>query len=152
MKRALCLLLVCLLSFSCLGLTASAAEMEQETTITYFEDGSYLVETIEIIQSRASGTKTGSKSKTYYGDDGTSNWKATLTGTFTYTGTSATCTASSVSVTVYDSDWYTVSKSASKSGNTATASVTMGEKLLGVTVNKMSTSSTLSCDKDGNLS
>lgn len=118
----------------------------------YFEDGSYM--TVEIISkgARASGSVTGSKPYTYYGSDGNAKWKAVITGSFSYSGSSATCTSSSVDVTIYDSSWYTVSKSASKSGNTARASVTIGEKRGGVTVTKVPVSLSLSCGKDGNLS
>ena len=86
------------------------------------------------------------------GKNGTAQWKATLSGSFTYTGSSATCTSSSVDVTVYDSSWYTISKSSNKSGSKATASVTMGEKLAGVTVTKVPISLAMTCDKNGNLS
>ena len=57
-----------------------------------------------------------------------------------------------VNVTIYDSSWYTVSKSASKSGNTATGSVIMGDTANGVTVKRVPVSLTLTCDANGNLS
>ena len=79
-------------------------------------------------------------------------WKAVLTGTFTYNGTSATCTASSCNVIIYDSDWHEISKSATKSSNTASASVTMGRKFLGITIDKETFYLSLSCDKNGVLS
>ena len=79
-------------------------------------------------------------------------WKAVLTGTFTYNGTSAACTASSCNVTIYDSNCHEISKSATKSSNTASASVTMGRKFLGITVAKNDYSISLSCDKNGVLS
>lgn len=151
MKRFLYVLLVSVM-VSIFPLNAFAAESEEVQNITYFEDGSYLVETIETVQTRASGTKTGSKAHSFYNDENTMLWRAVLTGTFTYTGSSSTCTASNCSVTIYDSSWYTVSKSATKSGNTANAAVTMGEKLLGVTVRKVSTNIAISCDANGNLS
>ena len=110
MKRIACFVLAILLILPCVPIVGAAAGVEEETNITYFEDGSYIIETIQVIDCRASGTKTGTKAKTGYGSDGSAEWKATLTGTFTYTGTSATCTDSSVSVTIYDSNWYTVSK------------------------------------------
>ena len=151
MKRIVSLSIALIMMASLVSVTCFAAS-DSETKVTYFEDGSYLVETIEESRTRASGTKTGTKTQTYYGSDGESAWKAVLTGTFTYTGSSATCTASSVSVTIYDTSWYTISKSASRSGNTASATVTMGCKLLGVTIDKVTTTPTLTCDKDGNLS
>lgn len=150
MKRYISMLVLAVFLITVLPMRGKA--IEQEVNVKYFEDGSYIVETIEIVEGRASGTKTGTKSQTYYGSAGDSEWKAILTGTFTYTGSSATCTSSSVNVTIYDSAWYVVSKSASKSGNAANASVTMGEKLLGVTVTKVPTSLSLKCDANGNLS
>lgn len=150
MKRVLCCLLVLTLTLCAFPMYANAAE--QESKVVYFDDGSYM--TVEVIANgmRASGTVTGNKSSTYYDSDGTVKWKAVLTGSFTYTGSSATCTTASVNTTVYDSSWYTVSKSASKSGNTASASVTMGRKVAGVTVAKASADMTLTCDANGNLS
>lgn len=126
--------------------------VENKQVPIYFEDGSYV--TVEVIRNgmRASGSVTGSKVYTHHDSSGSENWKVTLTGSFTYTGSSATCTSSSVDVTIYDSAWYTISKSSSKSGNTASASVTMGEKRGGVTVTKVPVSLSLSCDKNGNLS
>lgn len=120
--------------------------------IIYFEDGSSLTITILESSSRAAGTTSGSKQCTYRDSAGDLSWIATLSGTFSYTGTSSTCTSSSINVTIYDSLWYNVSKSASKSGNTATGTVTMGLKVLGVTVSKPTYNLTLTCDKDGNLS
>ena len=101
---------------------------------------------------RVSGTTSGSKESIYYSNDGTAQWKAVLTGTFTYTGTSATCTTSSCNITIYSSSWYTISKTVGKNGNSATSSVTMGNKLMGVTVTKITKHITLTCDANGNLS
>lgn len=150
MKRIFSFILVAAMLFCMIPIHSNAAANQLETI--YFEDGSYM--TVEIISkgARASGSVTGSKPYTYYGSDGNAKWKAVITGSFSYSGSSATCTSSSVSVTIYDSSWYTVSKSASKSGNTARASVTIGEKRGGVTVTKVPVSLSLSCDKDGNLS
>ena len=151
MKRIICLALLAVMLVSVLPINTYAVNIE-EIGITYFEDGSYMTETIYTIQSRASGTITGSKEKNYYDESGSLDWKAVLTGTFGYTGSSAVCTASSCNVTIYDSAWYTISKSATKSSNSAFASVTMGYKVLGVTVNQVPVSITLTCDKNGNLS
>lgn len=150
MKRVISLLALAGMLVSIFTVNCFAAE--SETTVTYFEDGSYIIDTIEISGARASGSISGSKTRSYYDENGNLDWKAVLNGSFSYTGSSATCTSSSVNVTVYDSSWYTVSKSASKSGNTANASVTMGRKVLGVTVEQKSISISLSCDKNGNLS
>ena len=117
-----------------------------------FEDGSFAIIETSIYGVRASGSITGNKKYTYYSNSGAEKWKATLTGKFTYTGSSATCTSSSVSVSISDSGWYQIYKNASKSGNKATASVTMGYKLDGETITRVPVSLTLTCDANGNLS
>lgn len=151
MKRVMTYILLLALFSSLLPINGYAANYE-ERIVTVFEDGSYLTATVIEMQSRASGTKTGSKVSNYYAEDGTLLWRATLTGTFTYTGSGSTCTSSSCSVNIYNSAWYTISKSATKSGNTAYASVTMGKKLLGLTVSQIPASISLKCDANGNLS
>lgn len=150
MKRILCFILMSAMLLCVIPVQSSAAERNLETI--YFEDGSYM--TVEVItkSTRASGSVSGSKPYTYYNSNGSAQWKATLSGSFTYTGSSATCTSSSVDATIYNSAWYVSSKSASKSGNTASASVTMGKKMAGVTVMTKTVSLSLSCDKNGNLS
>ena len=153
MKRSACSILAMLLLVSALSMNCYAIDDKSEIYNTiHFDDGIYLTECIYITQTRSSGTVSGRKVDTYYASDGATAWQAVLKGTFSYTGSSATCTASSCDVTIYDSAWYIVSKSASKSGNKATASVTMGYKALGVTVNKGPISMSLSCDANGNLS
>lgn len=150
MKRVLCCLLTAVLLFSLIPVHGYAAEDGAETV--YFDDGSYM--TIEVIAkgSRASGSVTGSKPATYYDGDGVAQWKVVLTGSFTYTGSDATCTSSSVDVTIYDSSWYAASKYATKSGNKASASVTMADKPAGVVVSTIPVSLSLECDANGNLS
>lgn len=151
MKRLSYVLLVVML-IATLPLNSFADSNDTETVITYLEDGSYFVETLEVYKSRSAGSVTGTKTSTWYNDSGTAEWKAVLTGTFTYTGTNATCTASNVTVTIYNSNWYTISKSASRSGAMASASVAMGYKMLGVTTKRITATPTLTCDKNGNLS
>lgn len=150
MRKVILLFVLAAMLISLIAVNGFAAE--KEMTVTYFEDGSYIVDTIEVSLARASGSTSGSKTRSYYDNDGVLNWKAVLSGSFTYNDSGATCTSSSVSVTVYDSSWYTISKSSSKSGNTASASVTMDRKVLGVTVEQKAVSISLSCDKNGNLS
>lgn len=130
--------------------TASASEAPVE--IVYFEDGSYLTVELCEMSIRAGGTKTANKSYTYTDTGGTAVWRVVLTGTFSYTGTNATCTTCTCSVTIYDSAWYQVSKTTGKSGGTATADVTMGYKVMGITMQKVPVHISLTCDADGNLS
>ena len=153
MKRRLILIVLILFFITTLPINAFAKVCVSETeNIIYFDNGSYI--TIEIVSTntRATSTKTGTKIYTYRNSDGVEQWKATLSGTFTYNGTTSSCTASSCSVSIAKTNWYVVSKSASKSGNSATAALTMGRKLLGVTVEKTDATIRLTCDKNGNLS
>ena len=146
----MCIVFALLLIVSNLSISVFAAEETQE--IIHFDDGSYLVITIEESMSRASGTKTGTKNYVYYANNGDLEWKAVLRGTFTFTGTSAVCTASSCDVSITNTSWYVVSKTVSKSGNTAIRDLTMGLKTLGITMKKMPINMILSCDANGNLS
>ncbi len=150
MKRKISILLLLVMIFSMVPFRAKAEQSHED--IVFLEDGSYIVTSILEVQSRVTGSKGGSKTSTYYANDGTLQWQATLTASFSYNGTSATCTTSNCSVTVHNSEWYTVSKNASKSGNTAMTTVTMGRKVLGITVDKDTIDIALSCDKNGNLS
>lgn len=150
MKRSvISLVLIFTLLLSVFPLHAFAAEND---SIITFDDGSYIK--VELIESsaRATNSKSGQKVYNYYDADSNLDWKAVLTANFTYTGSTSTCTSASCSVTIYDSDWYQVSKSTSRSGNTATTQLTMGHKVLGVTISKPSYTLTLSCDANGNLS
>lgn len=150
MKKVICSLLVVMLVLCSIPICGNAAECEQE--VIRFEDGSYaIVETITN-GARASGKKSGSRPYTYYDSTGVAQWKVVLNGSFTYTGSSATCTSASCSVTIYNSEWYTISQNANKSGSTATGSFSMGRKLLGSTVETKNVTLKLSCDKNGNLS
>lgn len=118
--------------------------------IVYQEDGSYFV--TEIIYSSVStystSTISGTKHSSYYSSSGKLLWKLSVTGTFSYTGSSSTCTASQCSVSNIASNWSVVSKSASKSKNTASASATMHQSGGG----NVSKTVKLSCSSTGNLS
>lgn len=151
MKKALCVGLLVIMLVS-LTVSVSAAEIVTNEEVVYYDDGSYLVISIQESFARAAGTKTGSVTYTYHAADGSDEWKAVLKGTFTYDGTTSTCTSSSCTVTVYADNWYEISKTAGKSGGIATASVTMGRKFLGITIAQDTYELTLACDKDGNLS
>ena len=149
MKRVVCLCLLVAMLFSVLPVNGFS--VTEEKKVTYFDDGSYLVETISIVHGRASDTVSGNKASVHYDSDGSTNWKVVVNGTFTYANGVPICRSSTCSVTIYDSAWYTVSKSASKSGASAIANVAMGQKVLGVTVKEVSKTVTLTCDGNGNL-
>lgn len=151
-KRIVSLILVLVVLLVYFPSYTYAASVNESEQIIELENGCSLVITIREVPSRASGTKTATKNYSYKADNGTVEWKAVLTGTFTYDGTTATCTESSVTTYVYASNWYEVSKTAGKSGNTATGSVTMGRTVLGFTVAKETYNMSLTCSPDGVLS
>ncbi len=119
-----------------------------------FEDGSYIEITIHEENTNARSSTTKKKTATYKGSSGTVYWSVTVQGTFNYDGKTSTCTSSSISTANYSSTWKLSNKKASKSGNTASASVTAkqyhsnGTTVL-QTINK---TVKLTCDKNGKLS
>jgi len=93
----------------------------------------------------------GENTYAHVGADGRENWRAVMFATFIYNGYNSKCTYSGCSVTVTDHDFYVASKICGKKDNTATTDLTMGRKVLGVTVAKDDYHFALSCDKDGKL-
>ena len=92
------------------------------------------------------------KTLTYYSSSGQKLWEMSLRGVFIFDGISAICIDSYVSYSVYNSQWQFVSKTQTKSGNTASGSVTMKQVILGITVQTITKSLTITCDEHGNIS
>jgi hypothetical protein len=151
MKRLMSSLLLLFALFAIVPLTnAESAEIE------YLPDGSYYITEIRYepqlgVISR-SNTKTFTKSSSYYNSNGIIQWTMVLHGSFTYDGVTSTCTDSWVTYSISNNSWHYSSSSASKSGNTASGSLTMIRVVAGITVDTKTKSLTLSCDKDGNPS
>ena len=150
MRRIFSFALVLVVFITMLPMTVYAEDKNEN--VVYFEDGSYLTIFMDKEYLRASGSQTGRKTYQYTDSDGDIAWKVVLNGTFAYTGSSAQCMSSSVDVTIYISGWYVLSESAGKSGASATGDVTMGLKMLGITIKKVPLTMTLTCDANGNLS
>lgn len=147
--------IVTLLAFST---TIFAAEPTQsDTTIKYFEDGSYCVITIED-EIPASGitplstSVTKSKTYNYHNKSGNSQWYVKVTGTFTYGNGTSKCTSSSVSAASYVNAWKITSKSASKSGNTAIAKATAKQYYDGAVIKTINETVKLTCSATGKFS
>ena len=132
--------------------TFASTEVTDNENIIHFEDGSYITIELISVDTRTSGTKTGSKTYCYKNSDGVEEWRAILTGTFTYNGSSATCTATNCNVTITNTNWYTVSKTVSKSGASALGDLVMGRKWLGITVEKENFKMQITCSPNGTLS
>ena len=153
MKRLFSIVLAAVLLITLLPCKAYATvDAQANENVIYLGDGSYITIELTWVESRASGTKTASKTHKYYNSDGVEQWRAVLSGTFSYTGSSATCTAASCNVTISDSSYYVVSKDVSKSGNKALCTLIMGEKFLGITIDKETINMSITCDANGNLS
>ena len=136
-----------------LPVSAVAAEVPAtETQIIYLEDGSYITVELTWQQARAANTRNATKTYTCTASNGSEQWRAVLRGTFTYNGTTASCTAASCDVTISDSAWYIVSKTAGPEGNAAVGALTMGRKILGITVSEESVDMRITCDPNGNVS
>lgn len=140
---------------NCIALPVCYAGNEKiiSTTIEYFDDGSYIVETItEEINNIRANSKTGNKTYTYSDSNGVVEWTYKITGTSSYTGSTATCTAVSDSYTISEDNWHMSSHSCSKSGNTANGTVTMKYKTLGITTKTITRNISLTCSPSGVLS
>ena len=151
MKKLVTLILTALMILSLLPVQAFAAD----SNVIYYDDGSYAVVTIEIDQqtlTRASTIKAGTVAYNRYSTAGTLEWTASMKASFSYNGSTSTCISVNIPVvTIYNDNWSVVSQTSSKSGNTATANITMGLKQI-IGTSKVPITLTLSCDKYGNLS
>lgn len=151
-KRTLHIFLVVILLLGLVPSNGFAANELVETNIIYYEDGSYLELFVETSSTRAANTVSGSKKCIYRDSDGNVEWEAKLTATFAYSGAWYTCTAANCNVTVYDTKWYEISNTTTRSSNNAFTNLTMGRRLLGVTVDRPQYTIKLTCDSSGNLS
>lgn len=150
MKKSLSLLLSCLLFFMCFNITAFASESNE--SITYFDDGSYIITVITESPTQATKTKSGTKTTSYYNADNEKVWDATLRETFTYTGSSATCTNSTISYNIYNNNWKITSATASKSSNKAIGDIIAKRYVLGIPTKTVEQTITLTCSASGTLS
>jgi hypothetical protein len=131
-------------------------EFDESTSITYLEDGSYIVTTItsEPNLTRATTfTKTGNKVVSYYDGDDTLLWQYTLFGEFLVeSGVSAVCTSATYTQTIYANRWSFSNGQATASGATAYGVGTFKKKVLFVTTSTVDIDISFTCDVYGNLS
>lgn len=131
-----------------------------DNTITWTEttpEGYTLVHTITQdtiptdTQSRATKTVSGSKTTTVK-DGSTTLYTLSVHATFSVNvGVSATCTGCSYTYSIKNSSWHFDSATATKSGNTATATGTFHKEVLFITTQTRTTTARIACDKNGNL-
>lgn len=153
MKKIICIILsIALLSIPTISF---AAESNDAVEIEYFDDGSYLITTIDNEPTSAiaplSNTTTKSKTAKYY-SGGVAKWYVKVTGTFTYGNGTSKCTSSSVSAGSYASNWKITSKSASKTENVATAKATAKKYYDGSVVETLTKTVKLTCSPTGKFS
>lgn len=152
MRKFFSILLIFAIILMIIPVNVQATDTVENPSIIVFEDGSHIEITVEVISGRAINSINGYKTYSYYDASNNLEWQAKLSATFIYTGTTSTCTSASCSVSIYENAWYESSNSTTRSGNTATTELVMGQRLLGVTIAKREYTITLTCDKDGNLS
>lgn len=133
----------------------SNAATVSDTYTEYFDDGSYLVITIEqSLTPRASTyTKDGHKSVTLYNSDDELQWEYILVGTFKVTtGVSAVCTNSTYEYTIYNNSWSLTAHNNSYSENAAYGTATFKKKVLFITTSTQDIDARVLCDAYGNIS
>lgn len=148
--RVLSLAIIIVLLIGLIPVSASASTLGDN--FVYFDDGSYLKISTGDVSPRATNTRIAYRLYQYFDSSDNLEWEARLDASYTYDGTTSNCTSASCTVTIYDSKWYEISNTTTRSGSTATTQLTMGRKFLGVTVSKPEYTITLTCDKDGNMS
>lgn len=136
-------------TFTTLNVKASA---NQNTIVTIEKHNGYIVETTiseEINFTRAS-QKSGTKTVNYYNGN-TLLWSVSVRGTFNY-GQSSSCISSIVNAYSNDSNWKITNSSSWKSSNTAYASANGTRYFIGISMQTISRTVSLSCSSSGVLS
>lgn len=132
----------------------------KETAYNY-DDGSYLIVRVEEINSNQSlfataSTKTFSKTTTYYNSSDVAQCSLTVIASFSIvSGKSVTCTGVSYETSSFDDNWSVenVSTSRNNSSNSQSSGTASGDfikRVLGVKINTVDVSVTVSCDYNGN--
>lgn len=157
MKKFLSLLISFILIFSVLTCPVSAENnytIVSETT-ECLENGYYLVTTFVVEDNdvtRATSSKTGSKTVVLYNEDKEAMVTMKLTATFSYTGSSATCTNVSPTFTVHNSYWRVTKSTGTKSGNKGIGEFTAKHYWLGIVTQTKDITITITCSNTGVLS
>ncbi len=134
-----------------------ANESGKNIEIEYFEDGSYVIISIESSMgdkefSVATTSTTATKTYKYYNADNVAQWYVAVTGTFNYGDGMSRCIRSSVSAESYSSNWEIAEKTASKSLHTAMATATAEYYINGNLKETIIREVRLSCSPTGEFS
>lgn len=157
MKKTLSLILtIIILLFSTISVFAEGEDSIISQTTEYFEDGSYIITILTIedenTTTRATSTKSGSKTITIYNSYDEKLVVLKLTATFNYTGSSATCTSAVSTYTLYNSNYKVTSSSGITSGNKGIGNFTVKKYFVGVPIKTMEHTITITCSNTGVLS
>lgn len=131
---------------------------ENSSRITYYDDGSYTITTIEFIEQPSnvrsvSRTIEGKKIIDFYDSSDELVWTYTLIGHFNVViGESSSCFYSTYSYTIYDSKWSLTAHNNYCSDNVAYGTATFKKKVLLITTNTYNIDAKLTCDVNGNFS
>lgn len=146
MKKAISLLTAVLLVF-CMALPVMASDPSEETVLT-FEDGSYLVVTLDTAPLTRTTSPVAAKTYSYYDVDDERKWDYTLMTQFSYNGSTSEALDTRVSVSIYDRAW-----SLAENNDYCQGPYAIGEAVFehssGETV---PITVTIYCDKNGNIS
>ena len=151
MKRSISLFLAMSLMFSLFAIANGRSLNEEDSLILaveYYPDGSYSITRL-ISETASRATITKSKVFDFYSASSVLLWQVKLTATFTYNGSTASCTNATPSYTVYNTAWKVKKATASYSGNTATGSFTVKRYNLGIPVETINKTLTLTCSPSG---
>lgn len=167
MKKRITLIIALLLTLCLLPINRTYASSvnynvnKSNSYIEYLDDGSYFI--TEFDQSNGneisvlSTNKSGTKTITYYSSSNEALCALKLTATFSYDGSIVSCVGAKYTTYSYDSAWSVedVTTSHSNTSTTkasATANGTAVKRFLGIKIQSAALSTTIYCDKNGNLS
>ena len=142
MKKILTFIVSAIMIFA--AIPVCAASSADNITIEYLEDGSRYITIIENnygynTYNTNSTTVTKNKKTYYQNSSGENLWYVKVTGTFRYGSGTSVCTKSEVEAKSLNSNWKITNSSASKSGNTASATATAKKYTKTVTLKFSST-------------
>ena len=155
MRKFISALLCVIVCISICSFSASAEEVKNQLvsrSVEMLQDGDYIVkelyQTEQAILPMTEGREiSGRQTSTYYSSNGTAMWALSVEGTFIYiNGVSSRAISAYASVEIFANNAKLVSKNATYSGNTTTATATVsyfGSSKTG--------SVSISCDIHGNL-
>ena len=155
MKKVLTFVISAVMIFT--AIPVCAASSTDNFTIEYLEDGSSYVTIMGNTYSSTgyeinSTTKTNFKKSYSRNSKGENLWYVKVTGTFRYGGGPSVCTKSEVEAKSLNSNWKITNSSASKSGNTASATATAKKYTAGAVVDTKTKTVTLKCSSTGEFS